>query len=253
MWSLVSISNLNANSASQQVSIDALNVFTASQSTASLVTSITNLNQFTQSAEVRLNNIESTTASLLIETSNLETFTASALVSINELNAATASYVTETESGSFLITASFASQTLTFTKGDNTTFSVTIPDVSGSTIDTASFATTGSNTFTGDQTFTDASGNFFTITDTSGSMMLVAKGFTSASAHITSSAANKVNIIFKNNNNTATTYLSGSNNIFVNTEAPTSGFKRIIGSRNRITCDIYITYIYVGCRKLSSI
>ena len=228
----VSITNLNASSASQQVSINALNTFTASQSTASLVTSITNLNSFTSSANVKLNNIESTTASLLIETSNLETFTASALVSINELNAATASYVTETESGSFLITASFASQTLTFTKGDNTTFSVTIPDVSGSTIDTGSFATTGSNVFTGDQTFTDASDNFFTITDTSGSMMLVAKGYTSASAHITSSAASKVNIIFKNNNNTGTIYLSGSNNIFTNPDTPTAGFKRILGSNN---------------------
>ena len=200
--------------------------------TSSTNVRLTNLETTSASVNTSISNLNTTTASLLIQTSNLETFSASALVSINALNAATNSYVTETESGSFLITASFASQTLTFTKGDNTTFSVTIPDVSGSTIDTGSFATTGSNVFTGDQTFTDASGNFFTITDTSGSMMLVAKGFTSASAHITSSAASKVNIIFKNNNNTATTYLSGSNNIFVNTEAPTSGFKRIIGSSN---------------------
>ncbi|MFN9955220.1 MAG: hypothetical protein ACK55I_19160, partial [bacterium] len=76
-------------------------------------------------------------------------FSASLDSRINTLSAETGSYITETESGSFLITASFASQTLTFTKGDNTTFSVTIPDVSGSTIDTASFATTGSNTFIG--------------------------------------------------------------------------------------------------------
>jgi len=94
------------------------------------------------------------------------------------------------------------------------------------------FATTGSNVFTGDQTFTDASGNFFTITDTSGSMMLVAKGYTSASAHITSSAASKVNIIFKNNDLTGTIYLSGSNNIFTNPDAPTAGFKRILGNNN---------------------
>jgi trimeric autotransporter adhesin len=65
--------------------------------------------------------------------------------------------------GSSLVTASFATQTLTFTKGDGTTFGVNIPDVSGSDITalnafTASqeelnttFATTGSNTFTGDQ------------------------------------------------------------------------------------------------------
>lgn len=161
----ISITNLNASSASQQVSIDALNVFTASQSTASLVTSITELN----------------------------TFSASAKVSINNLNAATSSYVTETESGSFLITASFNNGTrnLTFTKGDNTTFAVNIPDVSGSIIntgsfvtniaattnplafeftsgnggqtevtlllDTGSFATTGSNTFNGQQIIQDNS------------------------------------------------------------------------------------------------
>jgi hypothetical protein len=214
------------------LTVNGVPVQTSSVDISALNQATASLQAFTQSAEVRLNNIESTTASLNTSVSNLNTFSASALVSINALNAATNSYVTETESGSFLITASFASQTLTFTKGDNTTFSVTIPDVSGSTIDTASFATTGSNTFTGDQTFTDASDNFFTITDTSGSMMLVAKGFTSASAHITSSAASKVNIIFKNNNNTGTIYLSGSNNIFTNPDTPTTGFKRILGNNN---------------------
>jgi hypothetical protein len=61
--------------------------------------------------------------------------------------------------GSSLVTASFASQTLTFTKGDGTTFGVNIPDVSGSDITAlnaftssqellnGTFATTGSNTF----------------------------------------------------------------------------------------------------------
>jgi uncharacterized coiled-coil protein SlyX len=159
---LISISNLNASSASQQVSINALNTFTASQSTASLVTSINNLNTFSASTLNRLTNIESTTASLLIETQNLETFSASALisisnlnassasqqVSINSLNAATSSYVTETESGSFLITASFdnGNRNLTFTKGNNTTFAVNIPDVSGSA---GNFVTTSSfNAFT---------------------------------------------------------------------------------------------------------
>ena len=48
--------------------------------------------------------------------------------------------------GSSLITASFASQTMTFTKGDGSTFGVYIPDASGSTINTGSFAVTGSNT-----------------------------------------------------------------------------------------------------------
>ena len=75
--------------------------------------------------------------------SSLEGFSGSALISINNLNAATASYVTETESGSFLITASFDNGTrnLTFTKGNNTTFAVNIPDVSGSA---GNFVTTSS-------------------------------------------------------------------------------------------------------------
>jgi uncharacterized coiled-coil protein SlyX len=99
---------------------------------------------------------------------------------------------------------------------------------------TGSYATTGSNTFTGDQTLTDAAGNFFTISDASGSMMLVAKGFTSASAHLSSSVGGKVNIIWKDNNNTADTIISGSNNIFTNAIAPTAGFKRYIGGSNNL-------------------
>jgi uncharacterized coiled-coil protein SlyX len=104
------------------------NSYTASQSTASLVTSIDNLNTFTQSANI----------------------------SINALNAATSSYVTSAITASSLITASFDNGTrnLTFTKGDTTTFAVNIPDVSGSTINTGSFATTGSNSFVGNQRIT---------------------------------------------------------------------------------------------------
>ena len=65
------------------------------------------------------------------------------------INSATASLFTSASLG--LVTASFSGNTLTFTKGDTSTFGVVIPDISGSTIDTGSFATTGSNTFTGNQ------------------------------------------------------------------------------------------------------
>jgi hypothetical protein len=47
--------------------------------------------------------------------------------------------------------------------------------------------------------------------------------------HIFASASNQVNLIFKNNNNTADTVISGSNNIFTAFAAPTTGFKRYIG------------------------
>ena len=61
-------------------------------------------------------------------------------------------FVSSSVTASSLITASFSGNTLTFTKGDASTFGVVIPDVSGSTINTGSFATTGSNTFNGNQT-----------------------------------------------------------------------------------------------------
>lgn len=104
----------------------------------------------------------------------------------------------------------------------------------GGVINTGSFATTGSNVFTGDQTLVDAAGNSVTLSDVSGSLMLVAKTFTSASTHLTSSAGTFVNLIFKDNNNTADTIISGSGNIFTNPTAPTTGFKRLIGGSNNI-------------------
>ena len=70
---------------------------------------------------------------------------------LDGLEASTSSYVTSAITASSLVTASFSGNTLTFTKGDTSTFGVVIPDVSGSTINTGSFATTGSNTFYGDQ------------------------------------------------------------------------------------------------------
>ena len=126
-------------------------------------------------------------------------------------------------SGSFTTTASFNSYTSSNDAKVNSLIAVT-----------GSYATTGSNTFTGDQTLTDASGNFITLTDTSGSLMLVAKGFTSASLHLSASAAGIGNLIFKTNNNTPDTIISGSNNIFLNPAAPTAGFKRYFGGSGNI-------------------
>jgi len=124
----------------------------------SQIPSLGQFNAYTASTNIRLNNIETTTASLNSSVSQLNASSASQQVSINALNSATSSYVTETESGSFLITASFNNGTrnLTFTKGDNSTFAVNIPDVSGSTINTGSFATTGSNTFVGANNFSSS-------------------------------------------------------------------------------------------------
>jgi hypothetical protein len=294
------------------------------------------------------------------------------------LNTATASLFSSASLS--LVTASFSGNTLTFTKGDTSTFGVVIPDVSGSTINTGSFMTTGSvavnvltftkgdgstfdltvaasgsapagtvsssaqiaaynvfatrdggNNFNGAQNisssinvgnylgtdyvfisnngiqlenaiqtnisfgaannFFSAGGNFFlgntlagvgsgsifmtannggnisvsgsqtniagidfipfsasvvsrltssainnpTLNPYSGSLILVANTFTSSSfTHISASANGQVNLVFKNNNSTGDTILSGSNNIFTNPSAVTAGYKRYIGGSNNL-------------------
>ena len=128
---------VNTGSAGGSTDISSLNAFTASVAgTNAFTASVAGTNTFTASI------------------AGTNVFTQSAAVSIAALNAATSSYVTSAITASSLVTASFAAQTLTFTKGDGTTFGVVIPDVSGSTINTGSFATTGSNAFVGNQTIT---------------------------------------------------------------------------------------------------
>ena len=126
-----------SGSAGNFVTTSSFNAYTQSndQRVSSLETNSASVN-------TSISNINNTTASLLIETQNLELFSASALTSISNLNTATASLFTSTSLS--LITASFSGNTLTFTKGDASTFGVVIPDVSGSTINTGSFVTTSS-------------------------------------------------------------------------------------------------------------
>ena len=108
---------------------------------------------------------------------------------------------------------------------------------------TGSYATTGSNVFTGDQTLVDSQGNSVTLSDASGSLMLVAKGYNSSSAHLVASGSSFVNLIFKDNNNNPDTIISGSNNIFPNPATPTAGFKRFIGSNNLMLNPIAVPQI----------
>jgi hypothetical protein len=69
------------------------------------------------------------------------------------------------DTGSLLTTASFDNGTrdLTFTKGDSSTFDVNIP---GSSIDTGSFATTGSNNFFGNQTISGSVESTYNLSNT---------------------------------------------------------------------------------------
>jgi hypothetical protein len=73
------------------------------------------------------------------------------------------------------------------------------------------------------------------IINASGSLMLATAANTTASAHIAQSSGNsQINLIFKNNNNTGTTIISGSNNIFTNPNTPTTGYTRFIGGNNNL-------------------
>jgi hypothetical protein len=119
--------------------LEALNITSFPDNTTGLITPAILRGYNTASIENTVNQDVYTTDSASVKTS------------INALNAATSSYATSAITASSLITASFDNGTrnLTFTKGNNTQFSVNIPDVSGST---GNFATTGSNSFNGNQT-----------------------------------------------------------------------------------------------------
>jgi hypothetical protein len=124
------------------------------------------------------------------------------------------------------VTASFASNDITFTKGDATTFKL------------QGFATTGSNNFVGVETINSVAGTGVGevyLLGRSGSLVLGSSAFTptyAALVHLSSSAATNINLIFKTNSNTADTIISGSGNMFFNPAAPTAGFKRYLGLGN---------------------
>jgi hypothetical protein len=250
----VSISNLNSATSSFDTSITNLNTATQSLFTStslSLTTASVNLNTitFTKGDTSTFNIVVNTGSAVTTDITALNSFTASqetkntTLENVtSSLNSATASLFSSASLA--LVTGSVAINVLTFTKGDGSTFNLAVAASGSAPAGTVSssaqilnyniFATTASNVFTGIQTFQDAALNATSLVSTSGSLMLVAKTFTSASAHLTSSAANFVNLIFKNNNNTADTIISGSNNIFTNPQPPTAGYKRYIGGSNNL-------------------
>ena len=98
--------------------------------TGSFVTT-SSFNQYTSSTDNRLNNLESTSASVNISISNLNTYTQSNDAKWNTLGGQTGSYVTSAITASSLITASVNLNTITFTKGDASTFNITVNTGSG--------------------------------------------------------------------------------------------------------------------------
>jgi hypothetical protein len=118
---------------------------------------------------------------------------------LDQLEASTASLFTSASLG--LTTASFSGNTLTFTKGNGTTFGIVIPDVSGSGGGT--FATLGANTFTGSQTISSS-------LNISGSAFgnVVSMSITSNTASMDLNLGNYFTLTLAG---TATTHISASN------------------------------------------
>ena len=154
------------------VDITSLNAFTQSQDTKN-----STLATYTQSVNTSLTNINSFTASN--GNTSLNSYTASNDTKWNTLGGQTGSYVTSAITASSLVTASVNLNTITFTKGDASTFNITVNTGSGgggstditslnaftasqntknATLGnlTGSFATTGSNTFVGNQTISSS-------------------------------------------------------------------------------------------------
>jgi hypothetical protein len=138
----------------------------------------------------------------------------------------------------YTTTSSFNSFTQSYYT-DSSSFNSRILAITSSTINTASFATTGSNTFVGIQRFTDTfdTASYVSLSEWSGSLLFTGRGWSDSGpfSFITSSLANasgSVNIILKDSNTAAQLILSGSNNVVGNSLAATAGFYKFLGSGN---------------------
>lgn len=125
-------------------------------------------------------------------TSDTSTSASYALTASYALNAAAA-----VNTGSLLLTASAATNVITFTKGDSSTFSITVDTGSATTVNTGSLMVTGSvvnNTLT----FTKGDNTTFSLTVNTGSAASVNTG----SLLVTASVSNDIITFTKGNNTT---------------------------------------------------
>jgi len=147
-----------------------------------------------------------TTASFNAYTASTNTFTGSIQTQVNTLQSATASYVTSAITASSLVTASVALNTITFTKGDASTFAVTVDTGSGGGMNL------GANTFTGSQTLSSSTIPTSLKFNVSGAL----SSFVTESNAISSTNTGYGNIIFNARTtvtNTGSVIISGSSNI----------------------------------------
>ncbi len=120
---LVTTASFNAYTSSNDQRVSSLEI-----NSASVNTSITNINSFTQSANIRLNNLETTSASVNVSIANINSTTASQATSISNLNS--------------------------FTQSQAAVNALLAGEIDILEAKTGSYATTGSNTFIGNQTIT---------------------------------------------------------------------------------------------------
>jgi hypothetical protein len=180
------------------------------------------------------NAITATSASYALNSTNAAT-TTSASYALNSTNAATttsasyadnsltASYALNspggggtTDTGSLLLTASVTDNVITFTKGDASTFNITVNTGSASSINTGSFATTGSNQFNGSQGITGS----VTIADNDLSLAMSQNFIVFENLN----SPNDIGIITR----LGSTYSEGGNTqAFLFPSSPTGGYKTI--------------------------
>jgi len=176
-----------------------------------------------------------------LDTASFNQYTASvpALISLNAYTASndekwsnlagqSGSWITESESGSFLITSSLidTNHAIQFTKGDNTTY------VNGG------FAATGSaNTFTSLQTFASGS-NSMTLHPYSGSLVYTIGNIdsninVSQSVPVAPVQRTGGNLLFKTfSSASGSLVISGSSNIVMSLPTVTAGFRSQLSSNN---------------------
>jgi hypothetical protein len=137
----------------------------------------------------------------LVTTASFNAYTQSNDSKVNSLINATASYATSAITASSLVTASFSGNTLTFTKGDNSTFGVVIPDVSGSAGDFVTTSSFNAYTASNDQRVSSLEANSASVnTSITNINSATSSLFTSASLALVTASASGNTITFTKGN-----------------------------------------------------
>jgi hypothetical protein len=182
-----------------------------------------------------------------LDTGSFNSYTSSNDGKVNALIAATGSYVTEAESGSFMTTGSVSGNVLTFTKGDGSTFNlsvdtgsnsnrnglITTGSIAGTQAITGSLISSGSLRVYGATTLTDTyiSGALIAGFLNDGMIYINSTDYNSGSlkASISASSTNtQANIFFGSPNgagtfaSTGSIVVSGSNNIIMGGPRPST-------------------------------